>query len=38
MFMRMNQIIDFLNIYPQIKDNKIKISTAYKLSKCFEYC
>lgn len=36
--MRMNQIIDFLNIYPQIKDNKIKISTAYKLSKCFEYC
>ena len=36
--MRMNQIIEFLNIYPQIKNNKIKISVAYKLSKCFEYC
>lgn len=38
MKMKMNQIINFLNVYPEIKNNKIKIATAYKLSKCLEFC
>lgn len=36
--MKMSEIIDFLNIYPEIKNNKIKIQTAYKLSKCIDFC
>lgn len=36
--MTMHQIINFMNVYPQIKNNKIKIQTAYKISKCVEFC
>ena len=36
--MKMSEIIDFLNTYPEIKNNKIKIQTAYKLSKCIDFC
>ena len=36
--MIMNQIINFLNIYPQIKNKKTNIQTIYKLNKIFEFC
>lgn len=36
--MKMSEIIDFLNIYPEIRNNKFKIQTAYKLSKCIDFC
>lgn len=36
--MKMSQVLGFLNIYPQIKNQKLKLPILYKLNKCFEFC
>lgn len=36
--MKMSDVLGFLNIYPQLKNQKLKLPIVYKLTKCIEFC
>ena len=38
MRMKMYEVLNFLKVYPTLKNKQFKINILYKLSKCFEAC